>query len=139
MIPWICLVPPEYLDLKAVFSKARATSLPPHDPMTWPSIFYLVHHLLGAVSIPCLLPKPQLSTNTSVNPAGAGFFFVGKKDSALRPCIEYRGLNNITVKKRYPLPLMSSAFELLQGAKIFSKLDLCSAYHLVRVRDAVFR
>ncbi len=70
----------------------------------------------------------------SSSPAGAGFFFVGKKDGSLRPCIDYRGLNNITVKNTYPLPLMSSAFERLQGASIFSKLDLRNAYHLVRIR-----
>ena len=58
-----------------------------------------------------------------------------KKDKSLRPCIDYRGLNNITVKNRYPLPLMSTAFELLQGACIFSKLDLPNAYHLWRVRQ----
>ena len=68
----------------------------------------------------------------SSSPAGAGFFFVEKKDKTLRPCIDYRGLNEITVKNRYPLPLISSAFELLQGSTIFSKLDLRNAYHLVR-------
>ncbi|KAI2661149.1 Transposon Tf2-6 polyprotein [Labeo rohita] len=51
----------------------------------------------------------------SSSPAGAGFFFVEKKDGSLRPCIDYRGLNDITVKNSHPLPLMSSAFELLQG------------------------
>jgi hypothetical protein len=71
----------------------------------------------------------------SSSPAGAGFFFVGKKDKSLRPCIDYRGLNNITVKNRYPLPLLSSAFELLQGATVFTKLDLRNAYHLVRIRE----
>ena len=69
----------------------------------------------------------------SSSPAGAGFFFVGKKDKSLRPCIDYRGLNNITVKNRYPLPLLSSAFEMLQEATVFSKLDLRNAYHLVRI------
>ncbi len=68
-------------------------------------------------------------------PAGAGFFFVKKKDGSLRPCIDYRGLNNITIRNRYPLPQISSAFELLQGAKVFTKLDLRNAYHLVRIRE----
>ncbi len=71
----------------------------------------------------------------SSSPAGAGFFFVKKKDGSLRPCIDYRGLNDITIRNRYPLPLMSSAFELLQGAKLFTKLDLRNAYHLVRIRE----
>ena len=43
----------------------------------------------------------------SSSPARAGFFFVGKKDSSLRPCIVYRGLNDLTIKNRYPLPLIS--------------------------------
>ncbi|KAI3358040.1 hypothetical protein L3Q82_003058 [Scortum barcoo] len=57
-------------------------------------------------------------------PAGAGFFLVGKKDGSLRPCIDYSALNHITVKNRFPLPLISSAFELLQQARVFTKLDL---------------
>jgi len=56
---------------------------------------------------------------------------VDKRDGTLQPYIDYRGINEITVKNRYPLPLISSAFELLQGAKIFTKLDLRNAYHLV--------
>jgi len=54
---------------------------------------------------------------------------------AVRPCIDYSPLNAITTKNRYPLPLMSSAFELLQSAKIFTNLDLRNAYHLVRIRE----
>lgn len=60
----------------------------------------------------------------SSSAAGAGFFFVGKKDGSLRPCIDYGPLNNITIKNRYPLPLMSSVFDQLQQAKIFTKIDL---------------
>ncbi|XP_070688265.1 uncharacterized protein [Pempheris klunzingeri] len=71
----------------------------------------------------------------SSSPAGAGFFFVGKKDGSLRPCIDYSPLNAITVKNRYPLPLLSSAFELLQQATVFTKLDLRNAYHLIRIRE----
>ena len=57
------------------------------------------------------------------SPAVAGFFFVGKKDKSLSLCIDYQGSNYITIKNRFPLPLISSVFELLHGAKIFSKLD----------------
>lgn len=56
----------------------------------------------------------------SSSPLGAGFFFVEKKDSTPRPCINYRGLNDITVKNKYPLPLMHTAFDSLQGATVFS-------------------
>lgn len=69
----------------------------------------------------------------SSSPAGAGFFFVDKKDKTLRPCIDYLGLNDITIKNRYPLPLISSAFEFLQGATIYTKLNLRN--HLVQIRE----
>lgn len=71
----------------------------------------------------------------SLSPAGTGFLFMNKKDKTLRPCIDYRGLNEITICNRYPLPLMSSAFKLLHGAKLFTKLDLRNAYHLVGIRE----
>ncbi|KAK3555117.1 hypothetical protein QTP86_010022 [Hemibagrus guttatus] len=66
----------------------------------------------------------------STSPAAAGFFFVGKKDGGLRPCIDYRGLNAITVRYPYPLPLVPAALEQLWGARVFTKLDLRSAYNL---------
>ena len=70
----------------------------------------------------------------SSSQVAAGFFFVKKKDGGLRPCIDYRQLNNITIKNKYPLPLMSSTLEPLTQATVFTKLDLRSAYHLVRIR-----
>lgn len=71
----------------------------------------------------------------SSSPVGAGFFFVSKKVKTLRPCIDNRGLNNITVKNKYPLPLITSAFGPLQGATVFTKLELRNAYHLVRIKE----
>ncbi|KAI4890669.1 hypothetical protein NFI96_002022 [Prochilodus magdalenae] len=70
----------------------------------------------------------------STSPAAAGFFFVKKKDGGLRPCIGYRGLNSITKPYPYPLPLVPVALEQLRGATMFTKLDLRSAYNLVRIR-----
>lgn len=67
----------------------------------------------------------------SISLASAGFFFVEKKGSGLQPCIDYPGLNEITVKYPYPLPLVPSALEQLWEATIFSKIDLRSAYNLV--------
>ncbi|KAI2650298.1 Transposon Tf2-6 polyprotein [Labeo rohita] len=71
----------------------------------------------------------------STSPAAAGFFFVSKKDGGLRPCIDYRGLNNVTVKFRYPLPLVPPALEQLREATIYTKLDLRSAYNLIRIKE----
>ncbi len=70
----------------------------------------------------------------STSPAASSFFFVAKKDGGLRPCIDYRVLNDQTVKFTYPLPLVPAALEELCGACIFSKLDLRSAYNLIRIR-----
>lgn len=70
----------------------------------------------------------------SSSPLWAGFFIVAKKDCTLRPCIDFHGLNNITIKNKYSLPL-NSAFDLFHIAKVFTKLDLWNANHLVRIRD----
>ena len=67
-------------------------------------------------------------------PVGAGSFFIAKKDKTLHPCIDYRGLNDITIRNKYSLPLMDSAFVSLRGATVFTKFDLRNAYHLVRIR-----
>ncbi|KAK3556345.1 hypothetical protein QTP70_007093 [Hemibagrus guttatus] len=64
-----------------------------------------------------------------------GFSLWGKKGGGLHPCIDYRGLNKITICNRYPLPLMATAFEVLQGVSIFTKLDLRNAYHLMCIRQ----
>ena len=82
---------------------------------------------LGQASEPLLAASCGCIIRPSSSTLGAGFFFVGKKDGTLRPCIDFRGLNDITVKNKYPLPLMNSAFESLQGATMFSKLDLRNA------------
>ncbi|KAI2647542.1 Transposon Tf2-9 polyprotein [Labeo rohita] len=71
----------------------------------------------------------------SSSPAATGFFFVKKKDGGLRPCVDYRGLNQITIKNRHPLPLTNTALDALSGARFFTKLDLRSAYNLVRIRE----
>ncbi len=71
----------------------------------------------------------------STSPAASSFFYVAKKDGGLRPCIDYRALNKITVKFRYPLPLVPAALEHLRGATVFSKLDLRSVYNLIRIRE----
>ncbi|KAK3554528.1 hypothetical protein QTP70_024435 [Hemibagrus guttatus] len=67
---------------------------------------------------------------TSMSPTTAGFFFVEKKDGVLRLCIDYWGLNALTVRYPYPLPLVPAALEQLREARIFTKLDLRSAYNL---------
>src|SRR5437588_13092421 len=58
-----------------------------------------------------------------------------KKDSILRMYVDYQALNKLTIKNRYPLPRIDEIFDHVQGAKIFSKLDLCSGYHQIRIQD----
>ncbi|KAL4011129.1 hypothetical protein IC575_028176 [Cucumis melo] len=71
----------------------------------------------------------------SVSPWGAPVLFVKKKDGSMRLCIDYRELNKVTVKNRYPLPRIEDLFDQLQGATVFSKIDLRSGYHQLRIRD----
>ncbi|KAD2805344.1 hypothetical protein E3N88_38721 [Mikania micrantha] len=71
----------------------------------------------------------------SFSPCGAPVLFVKKKDGTLRMCIDYRELNKVTIKNRYPLPRIDDLFDQLQGASYFSKIDLRSGYHQLRVRD----
>ena len=145
--PDLTAVPSCYHHLKEVFNKAKALSLPPHRP------YDCAIELIPGSTIPkgrlYSISGPEKKAmneyitaslkagliRPSSSPAGAGFFFVGKKGGSLRPCIDYSSLNDITVKNRYPLPLMTSVFDQLQQAKIFTKLDLRNAYHLIRIRE----
>ncbi|KAK3539822.1 hypothetical protein QTP70_013335 [Hemibagrus guttatus] len=68
-------------------------------------------------------------------PSSGSVLLRGKKDGGLRPCIDYRGLNAITVCYPYPLPLVLASLEQLQGVRIFTKLDLRSVYNLVRIKE----
>ncbi|KAA0051925.1 pol protein [Cucumis melo var. makuwa] len=72
----------------------------------------------------------------SVSPWGAPVLFVKKKNGSMRLCIDYRELNKVTVKNRYPLPRIDDLFDQLQGATVFSKIDLRSGYHQLRIRDS---
>ncbi|KAI2655924.1 Transposon Tf2-9 polyprotein [Labeo rohita] len=139
-------VPAEYQDLLEAFSTIKATELPPHrpgdcaielTPGTTPPrgrIFPLSQPESEAMKkyIREELAKGFIRPSTS--PFSAGFFFVKKKDGGLRPCIDYRSLNDVTVKYRYPLPLVPPALEQLRSARWYTKLDLRSAYNLIRIR-----
>ncbi|KAL0147274.1 hypothetical protein M9458_057420, partial [Cirrhinus mrigala] len=96
-------IPPEYHDLTEAFSKIFPLSQPETDTMK----AYIEEEVAKGFIVP------------STSAASAGFFFVKKKDGSLRPCIDFRGLNDITVKYRYPLPLMPPALEQLRSARRF--------------------
>ncbi|GJW13126.1 putative reverse transcriptase domain-containing protein [Tanacetum coccineum] len=71
----------------------------------------------------------------SSSPWGAPVLFVKKKGDSFRMCIDYHELNKLTVKNRYPLPRIDDLFDQLQGSSVYSKIDLRSGYHQLRVRD----
>ena len=71
----------------------------------------------------------------STSPWGAPVLFVKKKDEGMRLCIDYRDLNKVTIRNQYPLPRIDDLFDQLQGAKVFSKIDLRLGYHQLRVHD----
>jgi Reverse transcriptase (RNA-dependent DNA polymerase) len=79
-----------------------------------------------------LLTKGFIRPSTS--PWGAPVLFVRKKDGTLRLCIDYRELNKVTVKNRYPLPRIDDLFDQLRGSSVYSKIDLRTGYHQMRIR-----
>ncbi|KAJ4971817.1 hypothetical protein NE237_004916 [Protea cynaroides] len=70
----------------------------------------------------------------SISPWRAPVLFVKKKDGSVRLCIDYQELNKLTIKNRYPLPQIDDLFDQLQGAKVFSKIDLRSGYHQLKIK-----
>ncbi|KAK3507987.1 hypothetical protein QTP70_009351 [Hemibagrus guttatus] len=139
-------IPACYSHFKDVFCPKKASKLPPHQP--WDCAI----DLIPGKPVPkgriysLMLPEEKAMEEyirealaqgyirPSTSPAASSFFFIAKKDGGLRPCIDYRALNKITVKFRYPLPLVPAALERLRGATVFTKLDLRSAYNLIRIR-----
>jgi hypothetical protein len=71
----------------------------------------------------------------SVSPWGAPVLFVKKKDESMRLCIDYRELNKVTVKNRYPLPRIDDLFDQLHSSQVFSKIDLRSGYHQLKIKE----
>jgi hypothetical protein len=69
----------------------------------------------------------------SSSPWGCSALFVSKKDKGLRLCVDYRSLDAVTIKNKYPLPRIDILFDQLAGAQVFSKIDLCSGYHQIKI------
>jgi hypothetical protein len=70
----------------------------------------------------------------SISPWGCSTLFVEKKDKKLRLCVDYRSLNAVTIKNKYPPPRIDILFDQLAGAQVFSKIDLCFGYHQIKIR-----
>jgi hypothetical protein len=80
-----------------------------------------------------LLDKDFIRPSSS--PWGCPALFVSKKDKGLRLCVDYRPLNAVTIKNKYPLPRIDILFDQLAGAQVFSNINLCSGYHQIKIHD----
>ncbi len=134
-------MPPEYADLKKVFSKTKVQAEAEHSPHDltidlvegkehpWGLIY---NFSAKELETPLNYLNENLAQNwtrPSTSLAGALVFFVPKKDGSLRLCVDYRGLNQITRRNRYPLPLISEAIDCLSDSKFYTKLGIRDAYH----------
>jgi predicted aspartyl protease len=140
------MVPPQYRDYHHIFSKKASERFPLAKP--WDHAIDLKPGTTPPFSkiYPMNLTEQKhldefLEENLqkgyiipSKSPAGAPVFFVKKKDGSLRLCQDYRALNEITIKNRYPLPLIPSLIDKLQGMSIFTKLDIRWGYNNVRIK-----
>ncbi|XP_052206818.1 uncharacterized protein LOC127811150 [Diospyros lotus] len=107
--------------------------LPGIDPISIPSYRMAPAELRELKSqLQDLLDKGFIQL--SMSPWGAPILFVKKKDGSLRMCIDYRQLNKVTIKNKYPLPRIDELFDQLQGARVFSKIDLRSGYYQLRIK-----
>ena len=138
--------PSKYNDFSDVFEKKNADRLPEHRPYDCPidlkdgacppfgPIYGLSEPELKALKIYIEENLAKGFIRHSKSPAGSPILFVKKKDGTLRLCIDYRGLNRVTVRNRYPLPLIPELLDRLRAGRIFSKIDLRGAYNLVRIK-----
>ncbi|EGN91938.1 hypothetical protein SERLA73DRAFT_37839, partial [Serpula lacrymans var. lacrymans S7.3] len=129
-----------------VFSKAKADKLPPHhlfnlkidlDKKASPPLSPIYSLLQKKLETLPIFVGENLA-NRIIGPSskhGAPVLFVQKKNSSLRLCIDFQGLNNITKKDNYPLPHISNLLDTLSRTKIYTKLNLRHTYHLVQIAD----
>ena len=136
-----------YCDLEGVFSKEKANELPVSSPynheIKLEGDCQPPYSLIYPLSTPKLqVLREYLHDNLvkgfiqhSTSSAGTPILFVKKKDGSLRLCVDYRGLNLLTKKNWYPLPLIGEALDQLSGAKIYTKLDIQAAYNRVWMKE----
>ncbi len=138
-------IPPEYHDFADVFSEEEAYNLPPHREFdlkieTIDGAEPPVGHVYSLSPAELAALREFIDKNLSagfIYPSssthGAPILFAKQKDGSIRLCVDYRGLNKITKKDRYPLPLISDLLDAPGKARIYTKLDLRHAYHLLRI------
>ena len=142
-------IPAEYSDFSNIFSSNSAAELPEHIEINDHPINLLDDkqppygpiYSLGPMELETL--KTYIEANLasdfirpSKSPADAPIVFVRKKNGSLCLCVDYRGLNNLTIRNRYPLPLIGESLNCLGRAKRFTQLDLTNAYHQMRIQKS---
>ncbi len=143
--PKLVKLPKKYKDFANVFEKNKVDQLPEHHPYDCPidleegqlapfgPIFGLSELKLQALHDYLTENLAKGFIRHSKSPADAPILFVKKKDGSLRLRVDYRGLNKITKKNRYPLALISGLLDRLHTGKIFTKIDLRGAYNLLKI------
>ena len=145
---WKSHVPDWLHDYGDVFSKRKSERMPERKPYDHPIDFVENSALPKPAKMYPLSPNERNSLDTwideemrkgyirpSKSPVAAPFFFVKKHDGSLRPCMDYRNLNSITIKNRYPIPRIADLIDSLSQASIFTKIDLRWGYNNVRIRE----
>ena len=140
-------IPEQYRDLAIVFSKKEADKLPPHRLTDCEIILKEGATLHYGPMYPLTLEESETLEEyikdmlkkgfirESNSPAGYPVLFQKKHDGSLRLCVDYKKLNAVTIRNSYPLPLINDIIERVRGAKYFTKLDLRSAYNLIRIKE----
>ena len=140
-------LPKQYESYASVFDDPKPGKLPPRRTCDlkieleegktppWGPVYRLTQEEEAALKefVRDLLARGVI--RPSMSSCSAPVLFAPKKDGGLRLCVDYRGLNSITKKNRYPLPLIEDVINALSGAKIFTKLDLRDGYHNIRIAE----
>jgi len=136
-------IPEDYHDFMDIFSKSKASKLADHRPYNlkitldegtsppYSPIYSLSQEELAALH---KFIDENLATGLicpSCSPHGAPVLFIQKKDGSLRLCVDFQGLNRISKKDRYPLPLISDLLDTPLKERVYTKIDLQHTYHLV--------
>ena len=139
-------IPKEWQHIEEPFKKDLAYELPEHGPSDhaidleegaqppYGPIYSLSESELKVLRAYIEKHLANGFIRPSKSPAGAPILFVKKKDGSLRLCVDYRGLNQLTIKNRYPLPLIGESLDRLSRATVYSKFDITSAYHRMRIK-----
>ncbi len=137
-----------YRDLANVFSPSNANFLPPHrdedhaielKPEKTPSfdpLYNLSEYQLKTLRGYIDKNLANGFIRPSKSSAGAPVLFIPKPDGTLRLCVDYRGLNSMTIKNRYPFPLIDEILDRLSGARVFTKIDMKNAYYRLLIRES---